>query len=70
MKGHETGLPPQLWEIMLSLMGQVYEVKASGDGVEERMKRRESHPTLPSCSSGGIEVVLQPTIPYLPEPHL
>lgn len=66
MKGHETGLPPQLWEIMLSLMGQVYEVKASGDGVEERMKRREGYPTLPSDPSGGIEVVLQPTIPYLP----
>ena len=51
---------------MLSLMGQVYEVKASGAWVEERMKRRESHPTLSSYSSGGIEVVLQPTIPYLP----
>jgi hypothetical protein len=44
----------------------VYEVKASGAWVEERMKWRESHPTLPSDLSGGIEVVLQPTIPYLP----
>ena len=70
MKGHETGLPPKLWEIMLSLMGQVYEVKASGDLVEERMKWLESYPTLPSDPSGGIEEVLQPTIPYLPEPHL
>ena len=66
MKGHETGLPPQLWEVMLSLMGQVYEVKASGAWVEERMKRREGYPPLPSDPSGGIEMVLQLTIPYLP----